>query len=220
MAKGLPLTILSEIRAASRKVHRLFGRGPARSEAPDARYYESLHARDAAYRGNNWLVGELPLLASQRCRSLIEIGCGNGLFLAAAASRFEHVSGCYGDLQPGLRQILTLYRNLVFYHAVIPRDDLPLEADIVVSADVLEHFPAARLSATLGRIDAMAPRAFHKIACYDDGHSHLSIFSPDRWLAVFQQIDQRYELLRVDSRRGKSDQHVAVIAKGIGLEAF
>ncbi len=49
--------------------------------------------------------------------------------------------------------------------------DLPIgEPDLVVSADFLEHLAPETLPEILRRIDSLSSKAFHKIACYDDGH--------------------------------------------------
>ena len=211
------MSLNSELRVAARKVRGLWGRSSPRPVLNRA-YYEQLH-RSPSYRENNWLVADLPLIApqsgaTQSGGALLEIGCGNGRFLDAAAGSFARLIGCDWALSPVMQQVLARHANVAFLAADLTQDDLPGGNDIVVSADVLEHLPPPRLAAVLARIDAAAPRAYHKIACYDDGHSHLSILPPHEWLRLFRRCDERYELQRTETRRGNAAQVVAVIAKG------
>ena len=71
---------------------------------------------------------------------------------------------------------------------------------------------AAAAETVLARVDACAGSAYHKIACFDDGHAHLSILPPEEWLARFRRIDPAYALRLDESRR--PDQPVAIITKG------
>jgi SAM-dependent methyltransferase len=207
------MSIVSEMQVAVRKVRAILGYKPARGV--DREYYQRLH-ETPAYQTNNWLVDDLAFLRRQTNGTLIEIGCGNGRFLDAAAAYFTRLEACDWAVSPVLRDVLARHQNVRFHQCDITQDDLPLSGgDIVVSADVLEHLPPHRLPTALARIDALAPRAYHKIACYDDGHSHLSILPPDAWLRLFRACDPRYDLLRTEHRRGDGDQLVAVIGKNL-----
>lgn len=206
------MSLISELRVAARKVRQLWKR-PQLRPLPDRAYYQQLH-ESSVYRDRNWLVADLPLLTARSGGTLVEIGCGNGRFLDAAAPHFTRLIGCDWALSPVLREVLARHRNVEFWPCDATQDALPAGADIVVSADVLEHFPPAQLPAALARIDAIAPRAYHKIACYDDGHSHLAILPPHQWLKLFRDCDPAYELLATQIRRGDAAQRVAVIGKG------
>ncbi len=180
----------------------------------DAAYYQSLHEADPGYRQNNWLAGDAGLLAGEG-RNVIELGCGNGRFLEQALGRFDKVCGCDWALSPILVKLLARNPELRFLRLNLIEDDLPGGFDLACSADFLEHLPPDRLDAVLAKIDACAPQAYHKIACFDDGHSHLSIFPPEGWIARFRAIDPNYAL-SVDRSRG-AEKTVAIITKGIAL---
>src|SRR5262249_42380510 len=98
-----------------------------------------------------------------------------------------------------------------FLRRDITRDDLP-NADIVVSADVLEHIAPALLRSTIERLDRAGPAQYHVIACYDDGHSHLSVMEPRAWLDIFQSVSRRYRVVGTRPRRDDPSQVVCVIA--------
>jgi cyclopropane fatty-acyl-phospholipid synthase-like methyltransferase len=156
-------------------------------------------------------VEDCEFLAGQGGRTLIEIGCGNGLFLEQAASRFDELHGCDWALSPHMAGLVQRHPHLHFHKVDLTREPLQLRADLIVSADVVEHFPPESLDDTLRKIDAAASRVYHKIACYDDGHSHLSVMEPEAWLERLKNIDRDYELLHVECRR--ENQHVAILGK-------
>jgi SAM-dependent methyltransferase len=182
------------------------------SGAPlDAAYYQSLHEHSRGYQRNNWLADDAGLLAADAA-SIIELGCGNGRFLEQALGHFDKVCGCDWALSPVLMQTLTRHPELRFLKLNLIEDALPGGFDLACSGDFLEHLPPERLDAVLAKIDGCAARAYHKIACFDDGHAHLSILPPEDWLARFRAIDPAYQL-RTDASR-RADQPVAVISKG------
>ena len=47
----------------------------------DAGYYQALHDAHPAFQNNNWMVQDLDRLRAYGGESLLELGCGNGLFL-------------------------------------------------------------------------------------------------------------------------------------------
>ena len=180
----------------------------------DAAYYQQVHEENAAYQQNNWLVDEIEGLADFGAASILELACGNGRFLELAAARFERVYACDWAQPPRLAGVLAAHANVSFFRTDLYRELPPCRADLVVSADFLEHIAPESLTDVLRRIDALAARAFHKIACYDDGHSHLSVLPPAAWRDLFQAIDPAYQLERVDDRYGDAARQVAVIVKG------
>jgi hypothetical protein len=98
-----------------------------------------------------------------------------------------------------------------FCHCDITKHELP-HADIVCSADVLEHIAPDLLAPTLRRLDRAGYHQYHVIACYDDGHSHLSIMAPDTWLLTFQAVSNRYRIVDIRQRRGDPSQLICVIS--------
>jgi SAM-dependent methyltransferase len=171
-------------------------------------YYQNVHQTNDAYKANNWLLSELDTILSIEPKTVIEVGCGNGRFLAAIKGRVELVIGVDWARSPVLDE-LGLSGN--FRHCDITKHELP-QADIVCSADVLEHIAPDLLAPTLQRLDRAGHHQYHLIACYDDGHSHLSIMPPDAWLLTFQAVSNRYRLVDTRQRRGDPSQLICVIS--------
>jgi SAM-dependent methyltransferase len=182
--------------------------------ARDAAYYQDIHEHHPAYQTNNWLVDEIDRIAAFGAESVLELACGNGRFLELAASRFRHVYACDWAVAPRIEHILAAHPNVRFFRTDLYVERPPCQAGLVVSADFLEHIAPESLADVIHRIDAMAPMAFHKIACYDDGHSHLSVLPPHAWLDLFRSIAPGYQLERVTDRHDDPARTVAVIVKG------
>jgi SAM-dependent methyltransferase len=168
--------------------------------AASSDYYQKKHDTSSGYKNNNWLVSEIDSLLSVNPASIVEIGCGNGRFLADVKQRgIPSITGLDWAHSPMLASLGV--KDLV-HLCDITKDDIP-SADLVCSADVLEHISPTRLPATLARILRAGRYQYHVIACYDDGHSHLSIMPPEQWLTQFRQISTEYRLLDVRTRPGK-----------------
>ena len=171
-------------------------------------YYHYVHQTNDAYKINNWLVSEIEAILSIRPKSVLEVGCGNGRFLAAIKDRVERATGVDWAKSPILDE-LGVSRH--FELRDITRDELP-EADLVCSADVLEHIAPHLLQSTLQRLHTAGRDQYHVIACYDDGHSHLSIMQPRAWLHAFRSVSQRYRMIDIRPRRDDHAQAICVIA--------
>jgi SAM-dependent methyltransferase len=154
------------------------------------------------------LISEIDAILSARPKSLLEVGCGNGRFLAAIKDRVERVIGVDWAASPILDDIGISDH---FTKCDITRDDLP-EVDLVCSADVLEHVAPEHLSSTLRRLHGAGRDQYHVIACYDDGHSHLTIMEPRMWLLAFRELSERYRIVSTSFRRNDRSQPVCVIS--------
>ena len=170
-------------------------------------YYQALHEGDEAYQENNWLVPSLDTILAAKPNSVLEIGCGNGRFLAAAAGRVPRVIGVDWAESP---LVGALAGKVEFHRASALEFDFP-PVDVICSADVLEHFPLTELPGLVGRMHAAGRFNYHVIACYDDGHSHISIMDPDQWLALFRRVDPGYRLHDLWPRRGDTRQLVCIV---------
>jgi len=171
-------------------------------------YYQRVHQSNDAYQANNWLVSEIDAILSVAPKSVLEVGCGNGRFLAAIKERVALVIGVDWAKSPILDELgVSAYFEL----RDITRDELP-EADLVCSADVLEHLAPQFLRSTLQRLHRAGRHQYHVIACYDDGHSHLSIMQPPAWLDAFREVSPRYRIIDVRPRRDDPAQAICVIA--------
>jgi len=170
-------------------------------------YYLHLHTHHDAYARNNWLVSELPRLRSLTpSQSILEIGCGNGRFLEEAAGKWEFVVGADWARAPALEDVLATHSNVRFCQGnacKLSTEELNVPADgfgLVVSADFLEHIGERDLPALLSKLHSWGKVNFHKIACYDDNHSHLSVLSSRDWLDLFRANDPNYRILAESER--------------------
>ena len=178
----------------------------------DASYYQKLHDHQELFQQNNWMVPELDTLRQFDARSVVELGCGNGKFLAAAANHFERIVGIDWARAPAIEATLAAHHNTRFFQADLI-DGFPDVGtfDLLLSADFLEHLPTASIPSALARYQSRARFHFHKIACYDDGHSHLTIQDPVDWLAMFKSISSSYSIFSIEKRRGDPKSLVCCI---------
>lgn len=175
-------------------------------------YYTSLHETNIGYQQNNWLVEEADLLSHIPGEALQEVGCGNGRYLELAAQTRRRIIGCDWALSPGVRELQKRMGNIEFIACDITKQVPQLDADILVSADVLEHIATQDVGHTLSRLTQAAHWQFHKIACYDDAHSHLTIRDPAWWLAQFCAVSPAYRLVRSEFRLGDPGRLICIIS--------
>jgi SAM-dependent methyltransferase len=175
--------------------------------ALDSSFYDRQH-EDDQYRQNNWLLDELAILKTIEPRTVVEIGCGNGRFLRAVAPYAASVVGLDWAQSPELRDLPANVRvlRLDVVTAPIPNGDL------ICSADVLEHFAPRDVEPVVAKLAAAGPYQHHVIACYDDGHTHLSILPPVGWLAIFRKHCSTAYLADIHYRRNDPAQIVCTIS--------
>lgn len=170
-------------------------------------YYARLHD-GPTYQENNWLLPEIDTVLSCSPKSVLELGFGNGRFIRAASERVERVVGVDWVKSPLAED---MPNNVELVVADATKATLP-SVDLACSADVLEHFSPEVISDVLARLHEAAPCNFHVIACYDDGHSHLTISTPQEWLSRFKLLSPKYELRKTIPRRKNKNHMVAVIS--------
>ena len=166
------------------------------SGAPTNKYYQNLHDKSKAYNQNNWLLGMPEFEMHCEQKRVGEIGCGNGMFS-------KHISQTASDVfafdWAKNKQMDVLPPNVSFVGGNILEADLSnFSLDIIVSGDVLEHFTKKDLSILIPKLVQSAEKNFHVIACFDDGHSHLTVESADWWLNEFQRHGEGYHLEKCD----------------------
>jgi SAM-dependent methyltransferase len=180
----------------------------------DAAYYQNLHDRNVNYQNNNWLLDELTNVQAFKTKTILELACGNGRFLEMAAPRFTWVYGCDWAVSPRIQEVMKKYPNVSFFRVDLYQSVPECRADLVVSADFLEHIAPTSLLDVIRRIDGLSEHQFHKIACYDDCSSHLSVLTPTQWLQTFRAVNPAYVLERTEKRLGMADKEIAVFSKG------
>lgn len=173
-----------------------------------ADHYQYLHNEFKPYQENNWLVDDLPILNKITQGYVCEIGCGNGKFLFAGAPHFQKILGVDWARSS---QIVDLPANVGFAQADLSAGFPKMEKfDLMCSADFMEHLTLEAITRLIEQIIPAATYHYHKIACYDDGGSHLTILEPSEWLELFSKHAPGFYLHRVYDRR-KNGQDVAVI---------
>lgn len=176
--------------------------------------YEALHRDNLDFQINNWLLDELPYLATLPIDSLIEIGCGNGRFSLAAAAKFKSVTAIDWAESPVMKSS-ERPANLIYQVGNALSLDLPA-VSAIVSADFFEHLCETDARLLIAKIASTAPIQFHKIACYPDSRGlHLTLWSPEAWLKAFQSVDSKFAILKTEQRRGREDQTVVTIVRQI-----
>lgn len=186
-------------------------------ESANADYYQALHDSVPAFQRNNWLLEEIDTVRAIGTGSLLELGCGNGKFLEGVSPFFATVTGVDWARSRLIDKLIQRLGNVRFEQADICQWVPNITYDVVVSADFLEHLAPESLSEVLRRIGAFGQRQFHKIACYDDGHSHLSIFSPEQWLNQFREAcpKSNWAITSDTARKGDESRRVICIQNGI-----
>ena len=173
----------------------------------NAEYYQLVHESNDAFSNNNWLMEDFDFIESQNAKIISELACGNGEFTKAISRVCDHVYALDWAASPELGN---LPHNVTFMQVDIARSDIP-KTDLVCSGDFLEHLPTNLLPEIIEKIINSAPKGYHKVACYDDGHSHLSVLSPWHWLDLFKRIDGSYFVDKVEFRDGRFDKLVIVL---------
>jgi hypothetical protein len=173
-----------------------------------AEYYQNLHDNNIHYKNNNWLFEYRDIISNTGANTILELGTGNGMFSRAIAEKIPKVIAMDWAISP---QLSDLPKNIRFVNQDITRGNYPL-ADLACSADVLEHFAPDDLHAVVKAAFAAANKQFHVIACYDDGHSHLTVMPPAGWLALFRSFDHACHIDRLEVRRNDPHQVVCAIS--------
>jgi SAM-dependent methyltransferase len=171
-------------------------------------YYQNLHDTHPAYQGNNWLVAELSRLLLCRPATVLEVGCGNGRFLREVAPHVQSVVGADWAISP---LTVDMPHNVKLMKLDVAKEAIP-SADLVCSADVLEHFAPESINTIIGKLHISGKYNYHVIACYDDLHSHLTIVSPGEWLHYFQRHSPLYRIVEIRPRHNNPIYPVCVIA--------
>jgi len=186
----------------------LVPRQPQRPEETlTSSFYERQH-HDIHYRRNNWLLDQLPVLKAISPRTVVEVGSGNGRFIRAVAPYVEHVIGIDWARSP---ELVDLPHNVDILQSDVVTAPIP-SADLICSADVLEHLAPRVVDPVIAKLVAAGPYQHHVIACYDDGHSHLSILPPAAWLSLFLKHCPTAYLADVHYRRQDPMQIVCIVS--------
>jgi hypothetical protein len=176
-------------------------------EALTASFYDQQH-EDADYRRNNWLLDQVETVTRIAPRTIVEIGCGNGRFLRAVAPYAAQIIGVDWAHSP---ELVDLPDNVSVLRTNVVTGAVPA-GDVICSADVLEHFAPRDIDAVVSKLVGAGPFQHHVIACYDDGHTHLSILPPAAWLAIFRKYCATAYLAAVDYRRRDPTQIVCIVS--------
>ena len=130
---------------------------------------EKLHQKKTFGKGINIPPEVKELISKHNVKSILDFGCGKGLFSNSIKQAYPHI---------------TLYS----YDPVTSPIELPKEVDLVYSSDVLEHVEPDQLDDTLEELFSISKVQFHLIACHpakkalsDGRNAHLIIEKPKWW---------------------------------------
>lgn len=179
-----------------------------RSAKMTSEYYQNLHENSTGYQENNWLLEEIDEVLKCQPDSLLEIGYGNGKFLRKVSNRVLNLSGVDWAKSPKANNMPS---NVDLIVSDVTKDTLP-QADLVCSADVLEHFSPDRIDSILEKLYQAGKFNFHVIACYDDRHSHLCVLTPAQWLEKFRNLSSNFRIKKVTHRNGEQKKLICVIS--------
>jgi SAM-dependent methyltransferase len=174
-------------------------------------YYRGLHGSDPAYIENNWLLRYKNVLIDLKPQSILEVGCGNAKFLEYA---LDKVPKLYGIDWAISSKLITQFPEITFLNEDIRIAALP-KVDLVCSADVMEHIHPDDIEHVLKKLHSKSDKSFHVIACYNDGHSHLTIMPPDAWLELFNQIGEGYTIRDIRKKQDLDGREIVVITRNI-----
>lgn len=182
----------------------------------NADYYQDLHDNNKAFIDNNWLLSEFDLIRASAgdAESVLELGCGNGRFLELAATVWRDVTGVDWARSPRIDVLLGAQPRIGFLQTDVATLNFSRSYDLIVSADFFEHLPGSLLPRVISESLRAGRINFHKIACYDDGHSHLSILSPDEWLDLFssQPGGHSMRIVTRELRKGNPENIVITLS--------
>lgn len=145
-------------------------------------------------------------IAERRFANVREVGCGNGAFVAEIAKSVPRVIGLDWARSPDFPE----GENIEFSQQDLTSSTLE-HVDLNCSADVLEHIQTHELAELTQCLHRTARFNFHVIACYDDGHSHVSIFPPDVWLHLFRHQSPDYRIYDISIRHENASHVVCAI---------
>lgn len=165
--------------------------GAAPPVAPGADHYQHLHQENAGYQGNNWLTPYASQVRALGLGKIVECGCGNGRFIRAVSSAETEAIGLDWSVSPRFPHSA---RNVAWQKWNAEFDSVP-QADLVCSADFLEHISRDWIDDLLGRLHSSGQRNLHVIACYDDWHSHQIVEPPQWWLQRFVRLSPDYRII-------------------------
>jgi trans-aconitate methyltransferase len=167
----------------------------------------------AAYQQNNWLLGKwVPYILDSKPTSLLEVGCGNGRFLAAVSPLIPVTDGVDFVRNPALEKHLVQAPNVSVTITDIQTFAPNQVYDVVVSADVFEHFPTEHILQYISAIDRLGARQVHRVACYG-APGHHTVLPVTAWLNLFQQVNNAYAIVDIERRPGKARGEVVTIER-------
>ncbi len=156
--------------------------------------YRTLH-NQYGYVQNNWAFGlrREPEIISGR--SFFEFGAGNGAFVEFLQKQGRTAGGVDLINPRNLPNIVKGDFKDAFQSSQWNA------AEIVYSADFLEHLEFVELEMLLSEWKTSAKKHVHLIACYDDAISHKTVMEPHAWALLFARYFTSVEIRHVGHRR-------------------
>ena len=165
-------------------------------------FYDNLYTNGAGlkgYRENNWALLLSDDIFKIKFKSILDVGCGNGMFLQKChslgyeAHTFMQVNICLND--ESIKHMFTCMN--------VCETVLPSGFDLAVSTDMIEHIPENKINFVINNISKSAKQLYIVAAMYDDGESHLTIKPVEWWSNEFSKVDLKIKLTGIIERKPK-----------------
>ncbi len=154
---------------------------------PDAPYGAAFYdiTREGSRRSAGVIVPEL--VALLKPRSVVDVGCGEGLWLAAF--RAQGVEDAVGVDGAWVRTELLAIPHASFQTRDLTRPlGLSRTFDVALSLEVAEHLPAEAAGLFIGELCGLAPVVvFSAAAPMQGGEGHVNEQWPSYWTALFAE---------------------------------
>ncbi len=168
------------------------------TEAPASSTYGgySFERRDSLFRDSALAI--LPLILDVvHPRSVIDVGCGLGVWLSVLKSM--GVPDILGIERPGYdrEKILVPQENIALMDLREPLR-LSRKFDLTLSLEVAEHLPPDRASSFIDDLTGLSPViAFSAAIPLQGGPGHLNEQWPDYWISLFDQSGyEAFDIIR------------------------
>ena len=146
--------------------------------------------------------------------SVLHIGCGDGALLDQLAPQIQAAHGSDRIDSRRLQAVLARRSNLTFWRVGSFLEPPSARAGLIATFCLLQDLPAECLAAAIQDMDAAAPMAFHKVACFSEGIPPRNLLTPGQWLEAFRAVDPAYVWAGLEQDRGDPARPVAIFMKG------
>ena len=173
-------------------------------------FYDNLYKNGhglKGFRANNWAMFLKSRIFDIKFDSVLDVGCGNGLFLEECIKLGKKAHGV--DISEFSLNDASL--KSYFTCMDVCNDNLPRGYDLAVSTDMMEHLPESKINFAITNISKSANRLFIIVALYDDNESHITIKPTEWWTEQFNLVDKNIKF--VEQMERKPGKHISIFQR-------